>query len=397
MPVIHLPETVTHKTLIAALAAEGALNEEWGRVDIDFPSRCFVEQGAVAFLCEWAVRHTAVGRKVGFYGDESTLRYLARMDVFKHAGFDYHEKFQRHPEAGRFIPARLIEDDRDVLAASNAICDLVLRQFDNARAFLPAMEWAVYEIVDNIRLHSSAPVPGVVTAQYYPQRHRLDIAIVDMGRGIKASLGESKRLSTHQEAISLAIQRGVTRDPEVGQGNGMAGTCEIVRKNRGELYIWSGDADFCIRGGRDRGFVELPNTWGTGVFMRLDTRRSVALGETFIGDAEWSYIDSEAQRLADAGGIRVSEECVHTGGREPAKALRRKLQAILHETEETLTLDFDGVAFASSSFLDELLGRMMKEVGSDTFVRRVRVVNLNPSLVSIANVAIGQRLGGEPR
>jgi len=52
------------------------------------------------------------------------------------------------------------------------------------------MEWTVYEIIDNIRLHSDTPVLGVLTAQYYPRRHRLDIAIVDAGRGIMSSLSE---------------------------------------------------------------------------------------------------------------------------------------------------------------------------------------------------------------
>ncbi len=393
MPVIHLPERVTHLALIHALAENGALKEEWERTDIDFPPRCFIDQAAIALLCEWALYHRQQGRVVGFYGDDNALHYLSRLDVFQHAGFDYAERFKRHGEAGRFIPARLIQSEEDVFDASNAVCDLVLRQFDHAREFLPAMEWAVYEVIDNIRLHAETPVPGVLTAQYYPTKHRLDIAIVDAGRGIMASLSQSQQLWSHGDAISKAIQRGVTRDDSVGQGNGMAGASEIVRKNGGELHVWTGDANFTIRKGRDRGFKPIDQIPGTGIFLRLDTRRPVRLRDTFISDPGWSYIDYEAERITESGGIRVADECVHTGGREPATTLRRKIETILEAADEPLVLDFSGVDFATSSFFDELLGRLAASLGPEVFGSGVYIANLKPELADMANVTIGQRMG----
>ena len=393
MPVIHLPERVTHLALIHALAENGALKEEWERTDIDFPPRCFIDQAAIALLCEWALYHRQQGRVVGFYGDDNALHYLSRLDVFQHAGFDYAERFKRHGEAGRFIPARLIQSEEDVFDASNAVCDLVLRQFDHAREFLPAMEWAVYEVIDNIRLHAETPVPGVLTAQYYPTKHRLDIAIVDAGRGIMASLSQSQQLWSHGDAISKAIQRGVTRDDSVGQGNGMAGASEIVRKNGGELHVWTGDANFTIRKGRDRGFKPIAQIPGTGIFLRLDTRRPVRLRDTFISDPGWSYIDYEAERITESGGIRVADECVHTGGREPATTLRRKIETILEAADEPLVLDFSGVDFATSSFFDELLGRLAASLGPEVFGSGVYIANLKPELADMANVTIGQRMG----
>ena len=392
MPVIHLPENVSHPVLIQSLAENGALQDDWERTDVDFPPHCFIDQAAIAFLCEWAMLHQGQGRRVGFYGDENTLRYLSRLDVFQHTDFAYAEHFERYPEAGRFIPARLITDDDDVFEANNVICDLVLRQFDNAQEFLPAMEWAVYEIIDNIRLHSNTPVPGVLTAQYYPQRYRLDIAIVDAGRGIMASLSESQHLWSHGDAITKAIQRGVTRNPDVGQGNGMAGTCEIVRLNGGELHVWTGDVDFTVRGGRDRGFRKIPEVAGTGIFLRLDTRHSVCLSDTFISDPGWSYINYEAERLVEVGGIRIADECVHTGGREPARTLRRKIETLLNELDGSLILDFDGVTFATSSFFDELLGRLAGAIGAENLGQRIHIINLSQNLCAMANVTIEQRL-----
>ena len=392
MPVIHLMEHVTHLALIHALAENGALKEEWERTDIDFPPRCFIDQAAIALLCEWALYHRQQGRMVGFYGDDNALHYLSRLDVFQHAGFDYAERFRRHSEAGRFIPARLIQSEEDVFEASNAVCDLVLRQFDHAREFLPAMEWAVYEVIDNIRLHAETPVPGVLTAQYYPTKHRLDIAIVDAGRGIMASLSQSQQLWSHGDAISKAIQRGVTRDDSVGQGNGMAGASEIVRKNGGELHVWTGDANFTIRKGRDRGFKPIDQIPGTGIFLRLDTRRPVRLRDTFISDPGWSFIDYEAERITESGGIRIADECIHTGGREPAKALRRKIESVLDELDKPLILDFSNLKFATSSFLDELIGRLVIVLGAETFHQKLRLQGLSAESRAMLNVVIQQRM-----
>ena len=164
---------------------------------------------------------------------------------------------------------KLITDDDAVDQAVRAICDLILHQFDNAREFVPAVEWAAYEIIDNILVHAETPAPGAMCAQYFPQRHRLDFAICDVGRGIKSTLGETRALSSHAEAIRVALERGVTRSQEVGQGNGMAGALEIVRQNRGHMRIWTGDALFRFADGVERGIDIIPLTPGTGVVFSL--------------------------------------------------------------------------------------------------------------------------------
>jgi hypothetical protein len=82
-------------------------------------------------------------------GDEGIVGYLARMDRHEHVGIDF-ESGRRQDETERFLPLKLIASDADVFATVNAICDLVLHQFDDASVLVPAMEWAVNGIVDNI-------------------------------------------------------------------------------------------------------------------------------------------------------------------------------------------------------------------------------------------------------
>jgi hypothetical protein len=268
----------------------------------------------------------------------------------------------------------------------------VLHRFDNAREFLPALEWSVNEVVDNILLHSEAPVPGVVCAQHFPVRRRLEVAICDLGRGIKASLSESMTLYSHGHAITEALKRGVTRNPEVGMGNGLAGTREICRVNGGDFQLWTGDVTWRMSGGVDKGFVPMPEVRGTGVYLSLDTARPVPLAETFIGGAAYSYLEAEGDRALREGGLRVAAECLHTGSRGPATGLRRKVLSLLPDMEGPLILDFDGVPRASSSFLDELLGRLAATLGIEEFQARIHVVNASREIRDMANVVIQQRL-----
>jgi hypothetical protein len=75
-----------------------------------------------------------------------------------------------------------------------------------------------------------------------------------------------------------------------------------------------------------------------------------------------------------------------------ATPLRRKIEAMLPEMEEPLTLDFDGIRSASSSFLDELLGRLAAGIGPEEFQRRIRIANAPRVITDMANVVVAQRL-----
>ena len=106
----------------------------------------------------------------------------------------------------------------------------------------------------------------------------------------------------------------------------------------------------------------------------------------------WTYIDAEAQRLVESGGLRILHEWVHTGSRPPATSLRPKILTLPSQTDSPLVLDFDGVKAASSSFLDELLGRLALELGMENFKAKIRLVNASDRLRGMANVVVKQRL-----
>ena len=395
MAIIKLPEHCGHRSVINALDEQGLFADHPEKIAIHLPDSSFVYPSAIGFLGAWGVyernRH---GTQLVITGDENSRRYLSRMDLMAALESPFTEDFERKPAAGRFLPVTLVDDDNSAKYAVDSICDLVLHQFEDPRPFLPALEWAVSEITDNILIHSESETPGIVCAQYFDTKHRLGVAIVDCGRGLKASLQESMHVWSHGDAISKAIKRGVTRDSDVGMGNGLAGTLEIARVNGGDFKLWSGNVSLHYKGGKDQGFTEHAEVPGTGIYLSLDTRRPVNLAETFIeGEATASnYIIAQVE----AGGLRVVDEVEHTGSRRPATHLRRKIHTLLAESTEPLTLDFGGITRASSSFLDELLGRLVKEMGVEEFQKRVKVINASPQLAAMANVVIQQRMEGTP-
>ena len=387
--------TLPAKSSIVAVAK--ALERQLGdgsrddAIVIELPRGTHVGCGALAFLGAWGCWHRSQGRRVLIRGQDDVVRALARMDLHALVGAEPPAVKHRRPEAGCFLPLRTVADAAARAAIVDAIARIVWQQFDEASTFLPALYWAVNEIADNIVIHAESPVPGVVCAQYLPAAHRLEIGICDVGRGLQASLATTRRVPSHGEALSLALERGVTRDPEVGQGNGMAGAKEIVRVNGGQLEVWTGDVCWRLREGRDDGFVSIPALQGTGVFFSLDTRRAVDLGDTWIGDAGWMELLS--LRIENAGGLRVVDHCASTLERSTAKGLRAQAEMFLAQSEEALVLDFDGIPHATSSFLDELCGRLAAKVGRDAYVRRVKVANATEIIERMIGSVVTQRLG----
>ena len=59
---------------------------------------------------------------------------------------------------------------------------------------------------------------------------------------------------------------------------------------------------------------------------------------------------------------------------------------------EPLILNFEGVQSASSSFLDELLARLVVQLGLDEFNRKIQVINMMDRIRKMADVVIKQRL-----
>ena len=349
--------------------------------------------GAVALMAAWMLSDRKAGGTPQISGDPAVLEALSRIDQSNLLGLP--RRVSGPARRTNVVPLIAIADASKVNEAVDSLCDLVLRHAVEPRAVIPAIEWAANEVTDNIELHASAATPGVFYAYIDAKAQRLELAVVDQGIGIRQSLASSISTGSDGEAIAKALQRGVTRDPKIGQGNGLAGTREIVVENGGDLHVWSGNAMFRILAGQDKGYVEVPSAFGTGVVLNFRLDRPIDLRNTFIAGTALDFIGKQAE-AAEIDGLLVRAEVVSARARGPAAALRRKIMALLPELEAPLIIDFAGINGAASSFLDELLGRLAAELGESTFRRRVEIRNMNSLVARTANVVIAQRLHGLP-
>ena len=406
MPLVSVPARAAIHQAVAAFQASNALHPNGDKIFLAFADVPAID--VLAYLGAWGLMARSNGTTIKLRGEAKVLAVLQQLgfhqllDIPPSSTNPGHQPAKAHTVG--VLPLSPIATEDQQFQAVDAICAIALAAIDNASAFIPALEWLSNEILGNILTHAAAETPGVVCAQYRPKQQRFDIGICDMGRGLLGSLQPAfPEVRSYGLAIDKAIERGVTRDPAIGQGNGMAGSYEIVRLNGGTYQIWTGDVVYELNKGKRRpGFQAMPPVLGTGVMFSLDTNKPVDLASTWIAGKLGVlsvFLDNQTEAATEIG-LNVATECIHTGGRQPAKLLRRKIQGLLPAMDsEPLILDFSGVKSAASSFLDELLGRLAAEDprGQRIFDGAVRIQGMNPTVQAMANVVVVQRLGqGKP-
>jgi hypothetical protein len=99
--------------------------------------------------------------------------------------------------------------------------------------------------------------------------------------------------------------------------------------------------------------------------------------------------------IEDAKGehrLLVSEFEEGLGTRRSAEQIRVKLLNFLSDGVPRLVLDFAGINVISSSFADEVLGKLALQMGFVQFVNRFRLDNMSDTVEAIVNRAIQQRI-----
>jgi hypothetical protein len=162
--------------------------------------------GALALLAAWLLANRTEGGDPQVTGDAKVIETLARID--QHRLFKLPHPVLRPDRNAPSVPLTTIANGRQVDDAVNALCEIVVRHAPDPRSVLPAIEWAANEVTDNVELHASAATPGIFCARFYPRQNRLEVAIVDQGVGIRASLGATIPTGSDGEAIAKALQRG---------------------------------------------------------------------------------------------------------------------------------------------------------------------------------------------
>ena len=287
-------------------------------------------------------------------------------------------------------------DEHSAHLLADRIVNELLERMQLGEGVHTAFNWCLWEVMDNVIQHSQAE-RGFVEAQAHPQAQRLAVCVADAGIGILESLRGSKhRPRNVEDAITLAIQERVTRDSNIGQGNGLRGLYQIVALNDGRLRISSGRGVLDARGADPPRMdgksweIDRQNV-GTTVDFQLPTSNPIDVSSA-LGHQPVNLVMESFE--SDNGEVRISvtQEAQGLGTRRAAAPLRTRVINILRETRGTVVIDFDGVPLVSSSFADEFVARMVTELGFVTFQQAVRLENMSELVQRMVNHAVMRRM-----
>ena len=304
----------------------------------------------------------------------------------------------------RHLVTRFFRDEVEQKKAVDDFMDVILRNMELPRSIISGLEWSINEITDNVLNHSNSPFGGLVEATTYPKNGLIAFAVADSGRGILNSLKEGiPTLRTDIQAMGEAVKQGVTRNPKFGQGNGLAGSLRVTTLTGGSFEITSGagrlltTADETVRNPRQY-YQSYQGTLVCGqVLLKKDFSISEALN---FGNGEYTPVDMiEMQYEMDDKDcllLKMKNETTGYGTRRSGLQIRTKIMNLMAaEPTYPLIIDWDGIPVISSSFADEVIGKLFIKLGAMAFSAKVRNVNMERLIQNLLDKAVAQRLTQE--
>jgi anti-sigma regulatory factor (Ser/Thr protein kinase) len=369
---------------------------------LDFHNCSAAFAGPMLALCAQVMKLRLAG--VEFELIEPDDAKLARL--FRNANWSHFLDPKRHDpscfQGHTQVPATQFRDSSEQQKAVNRIVNAILGAMpDLSRRDLRALEWSVNEVTDNVLNHADSCIGGLVQVSTFQRlRRRIEYIVADAGMGIPASLKSSHPdITSDAAALDRAIREGVTRDISLGQGNGLFGSYQICSHSNGFFQIESGYGRlaFTEKTGLRITTERIPYD-GTLVAAQIDFSVPFLLEEALQFGGR-SHIPTDYVELTyeTEGGqevvLRLSEESNSFGSRMAGAPIRTKLRNLAAMCpDQKVCVDFDGVALVSSSFADEVIGKLFAELGPMRFMQRFEIRNMTPTVRQLVDRAIAQRL-----
>lgn len=299
------------------------------------------------------------------------------------------------------VPATQFTNAKEQHTAVDKILDAILGAVPTiGRKDLAAIEWSINEITDNVLTHSQSKIGGLVQmSTFVKSMKRVEYIVADAGLGIPATLRPTHPdITSDASALEQAIREGVTRDKNVGQGNGLFGSYRICSHSKGFFQLESGvgTLSFSDRGGLKVATERVPYE-GTLVAAQIDFSVPHLLDEALsFGGKAYSPADYIEMKYEQHGTedliFKIADEAHSVGSRVAGTPVRKRLLGLIRLCPgRKIILDFDRVPLVSSSFADEVVGKMFVELGASTFLQFFQLSNLNPTVRKLIDRAITQR------
>jgi anti-sigma regulatory factor (Ser/Thr protein kinase) len=267
------------------------------------------------------------------------------------------------------------------------------------RSRLKALEWSLNEITDNVLNHAESSVGGIVQVVTVRKKKLVDFYVCDAGIGIPRSLRQGRpEITDDVSALRAAIEEGVTKDKLSNQGNGLFGTFKCCEVSGGEFDALSGNVvlrrrssglhvarnNIPIRGT----FVRASINYG---FEQLLEKALVFKGKSH--DPTGDYVERIYQAMDDLVHFKVAQELNAFGTRDAGRFARTQIENLMDRGRAKISFDFEGIHLISSSFADEVFGKIFVNLGPIRFGQLCQFTNVDPTVQTLIDRAITQRIG----
>ncbi len=277
---------------------------------------------------------------------------------------------------------------RFVESATRLGADLTAESMD-------ALIYGMAELGRNVVQHAASPCGGVAMAQFFPDAKTVQISISDRGCGLRSSLGHNyPEVRTDLEAAKLAVLPHASGSPELplraqfrdelrpdsspeNAGLGLFFCKEIAWRARGAFWLASHSALLGVTGAdpaaQQRVYRRI-NTWeGTSVTMHFPVDGVVDFTDLLricqnlsraarssSGEAGLDFIDDLPE---DFDGERIPIASFLEDVEQAADVRRSRMLPAVNEGR-WVVLDFEGVRFATQSFVHALIYQALHIQGS---------------------------------
>lgn len=184
------------------------------------------------------------GKWSGVTLPDNLENYAIRMGLYEAAGLRPPKEINKYSATGRFHPVIPLVDIRTVAATAARLSALCENQV-TTRETRESLEAVIMELLENCYAHAKTggrEFHGLAAAQIWPYGNLAQIAVADVGVGIRARLMDNPNLHALLRtfnACEVATRYGITAD-EVGHGGyGLTLAKDLLRSNRGNLMVIS--------------------------------------------------------------------------------------------------------------------------------------------------------------
>jgi anti-sigma regulatory factor (Ser/Thr protein kinase) len=302
-------------------------------------------------------------------------------------------KFSTHMPAKQYFTAdehhKIVDNILDVILQS-------IKGIDRNR--LKALEWALSEIMDNVLNHAQSEIGGIVQISALPKQKRVEFFVCDAGVTIPRSLRLGRPdLKDDTSALHAAIQEGVTSNKVTNQGNGLFGTFKCCEVSAGEFDIMSGSV--FLKHNPEHTHVGRSLIPFSGTYVRAsigyDFERLLERALVFRGrphNPPHDYIERKYETESNRIEFYVAKEIEAFGSRSAGQYARNKIDVLMNNRSQRIVFDFSDVHLISSSFADEVFGKIFAELGPITFSHICQFRNVDSTVKALIDRAISQRM-----